>query len=344
MAKNRLVLIDGHSVVFRAFYAIPYLTAPDGEMVNAVYGFASILLNVIEKLEPTHVAVAFDVSAPTFRHTDFAGYKAQRKETPSELKDQMGRVREVVEALNMPIFEVEGYEADDVIGTLARQASKRQSSKASKLETVIVTGDQDAFQLVDDGKVMVWVPGRRSKPDKMYDSEEVVKKVGVRPEQVVDLKGLMGDSSDNIPGVKGIGPKTARRVLLEFGTIDNLYRYLVGGSDDDEEIPKTKSQVSNKFKIQNSNIKTNEDERLERAGVKGAVLKKLVEGYEMAVKSKGLATIITEVPIQLDLGACEIHGYNKDDVLGLFEELGFKSLMGKLPQDQFEMDVQEALF
>ena len=305
--KQRLVLIDGHAALFRAFYAIPVLTTPTGELVNAVYGFALTLLNSISELEPTHILVAFDASAPTFRHTDFAAYKAQRKETPAELKDQLGRVKGVVEALNMPIFEVSGFEADDVIGTLAVQAAKLKG-----VEAVIVTGDHDALQLVRDEKVLVFMPGRSKKPSVMFDEEEVKKKMGVTPVRVVDLKGLAGDSSDNIPGIKGVGPKTALDLIRKFGSVEGIYKAIADKS--------AEGQISN------------------------TVLKKLAEGQEIALKSKMLATIVTEVPIKLDLDACRVSGYDKAKALALFEELGFKSLMGRLPQDEFEQGVQEALF
>ena len=167
--KRRLVLIDGHAIVFRAYYAYPAsLTTPEGEQINAVYGFASILLSVVRELAPTHIAVAFDLDKPTFRHIDYAGYKAQRPEVDVELTNQLDRVREVVEVLSMPIFQVEGFEADDVIGTLARQA-------ADGGEVIIVTGDQDAMQLVDDS-VRVWLPKRGKQEAKLYGVEEVKQK------------------------------------------------------------------------------------------------------------------------------------------------------------------------
>lgn len=306
-AKNRLVLIDGHAAVYRAYYAFPPLTTSKGELVNAVYGFAVTLLNAIDELEPTHIAVAFDVSAPTFRHTDFAAYKAQRKETPAELKDQLGRVKEVVQALNMPIFELAGYEGDDVIGTLALQASE-----LSDTDAVIVTGDHDALQLVRDDKVFVYMPGRSKKPSVMFNEEEVKKKMGVTPLQVIDLKGLAGDTSDNIPGVKGIGPKTASDLIAKFGSIEGIYAAIADKS--------AEGKISN------------------------GVLKKLADDYEMAIKSKMLATIVTDVPIKLDLDACKVSGYDKQKALDLFEELGFESIKRRLPQDDFEKGIQEALF
>jgi DNA polymerase-1 len=286
---QRVVLIDGHAMVFRAYYAFPTsLTTPKGEMINAVYGFASMLLAIIKDLQPEYMAVAFDLDKPTFRHQEFVGYKAQRPEADVELKDQLGRVREVVRAMNLPIFEVEGFEADDVIGTLAVQAAGKGG-----LETVIVTGDKDALQLVDDGKVLVYVPARGKIPAKLYDETAVVERLGVKPKQVTDLKALMGDSSDNIKGVAGIGPKTAAEMIRKFGAIEEIYRHL------DQLSP--------------------------------AVAQKMTAGYEEAVRSKHLVTIVTDVPITLKLDACQVSDYDQKGAVKLFEALGFKSLIKKLP-------------
>ncbi|OGD58478.1 hypothetical protein A3I57_03435 [Candidatus Beckwithbacteria bacterium RIFCSPLOWO2_02_FULL_47_23] len=288
---NRLVLIDGHAMVFRAYYAFPTsLTTPKGELINAVYGFASILLTIIKDLHPEYLAVTFDLDKPTFRHQEFVGYKAQRPEVDIQLTDQLGRVREVVRSMNLPIFEVEGFEADDVIGTLARQAETKD-----KLETVIVTGDKDALQLVEDEKVLVYVPARGKIPAKIYDEAAVEEKMGVEPEQVTDLKALMGDSSDNIKGVAGIGPKTAAEMIKKFGAIEEIYKNL------DQLSP--------------------------------AIAKKMTDGYEEAVRSKHLVTIVCDVPITLNLEACKISDYDQKGAIALFEELGFKSLIKKLPTE-----------
>src|SRR3989338_3355204 len=288
---NRLVLIDGHAMVFRADYAFPTsLTTPKGELINAVYGFASILLTIIKDLHPEYLAVTFDLDKPTFRHQEFVGYKAQRPEVDIQLTDQLGRVREVVRSMNLPIFEVEGFEAADVIGTLARQAETKD-----KLETVIVTGDKDALQLVEDEKVLVYVPARGKIPAKIYDEAAVEEKMGVEPEQVTDLKALMGDSSDNIKGVAGIGPKTAAEMIKKFGAIEEIYKNL------DQLSP--------------------------------AIAKKMTDGYEEAVRSKHLVTIVCDVPITLNLEACKISDYDQKGAIALFEELGFKSLIKKLPTE-----------
>lgn len=295
------MLIDGHAIVFRAYYAYPAsLTTPEGEQINAVYGFASILLSVVRELAPTHIAVAFDLDKPTFRHIDYAGYKAQRPEVDVELTNQLDRVREVVEVLSMPIFQVEGFEADDVIGTLARQA-------ADGGEVIIVTGDQDAMQLVDDS-VRVWLPKRGKQEAKLYGVEEVKQKFELTPEQIVDLKALAGDASDNIPGVRGIGPKTATTLLNKFLTVERLYDA-----------------------IRSKNL----------PAVSAAVIKKLADGYEEAVRSKKLAAIVTDVPIKLSWDKCRIHEYDKAKAVKLFNKFGFKSLVNKLPNDEKEEELTQ---
>ena len=298
---KRLVLIDGHAMVFRAFYAFPTsLTTPKGELINAVYGFTSILLTIIKELHPEYLAVTFDLDKPTFRHQEFVGYKAQRPEVDVELTDQLGRVREVVRAMNLPIFEVEGFEADDVIGTLAVQATAK-----TDLETVIVTGDKDALQLVNDGKVLVYVPARGKIPAKIYDEAGVAERLGVKPGQVTDLKALMGDSSDNIKGVAGIGPKTAAEMIKKFGAIEQIYQHL-------GDLPEK-------------------------------IRQKMTDGFEEAYRSKHLVTIVTDVPISLHLDACKISDYDQQGAIKLFEELGFKSLIKKLPAE-VRPDPQIGLF
>lgn len=302
--KKRLVLIDGHAIVYRAYYAFPpTLKTPEGVQVNAVYGFASILLNVIRELKPSHVAVAFDMDKPTFRHVEYVGYKAQRPETDQELKDQIGTVKEVVENLNIPIFGVEGFEADDVIGTLAKQSYKK------KMEAVIVTGDQDAMQLVN-GNVKVYVPAKGKYPAKMYGEDEVKEKYGLEPKQIIDLKALMGDASDNIPGVKGVGPKTATDLLQKYLTVERIYTGL--------------------------------DKALKAGEISANVAKKLIDDYEEAVRSKRLATIVLDVPITLDLKACELHDYDKQKAVKFFHSLGFNLMIKRLPSDDWEQAAEEA--
>jgi DNA polymerase-1 len=328
MSKNRLVLIDGHAVIYRAFYAYPPLNAPSGELVNAVYGFTSIVLNVIRELQPTHIALAFDLSKPTFRHESFANYKANRAETPVELTQQIDRVREVVETFNIPVFTKEGFEADDVIGTICDQVTRKNASDDTT-EVVIVTGDKDAFQLVVDsdayGSVGVYIPGRNKFPSTLYDEAEVAQKFeGLTPLQVIDLKGLAGDQSDNIPGVKGIGNKTAIKLLLKYKTVEGVYEAIDARLNHMDQ-----SDVSAIAKDM---------------GVGKSVVEKLLSGRESAFQSKQLATIIRDVPLDFMIEKAVINDYDKKKVLALFSELGFTSLTHKLPNDLAEQNIQEALF
>ena len=235
MEKPLLVLFDGNALIHRAFHALPPLTvSKTGEMVSAVYGFALMLLKVINELKPTHCAIAFDMKAPTFRHKLFPEYKAQRPPTPEELINQLGRVRELVSAFHIPIFELEGYEADDILGALSHQASKQD------IDTVIVTGDADTMQLVSPRvKVLYPKPGRSFSDTMLYDEAAVIQKYSLKPEQIADFKALKGDPSDNIPGVPGIGEKTAVKLLQQFGSIEQIYEHI-----DEVAPPKTPDHIA----------------------------------------------------------------------------------------------------
>lgn len=314
-SPKQLILIDGHALIYRAFFAIPTLTTKEGLQVNAVYGFTRILLAVIRDQKPEYIAVAFDTPKPTFRHTDFVGYKAQRKEMPEELRGQIDYVKQIVNILNIPTFAIDGYEADDVIGTLARQVTKDCIPQHQGTHVLIVTGDKDSFQLVNDC-VHILVPPNGKNGEQEFDAQAVVNKMGVRPDQIIDYKALAGDPSDNIPGVKGIGGKSAVRLLEEYDSVNNMY----------EEIKKQTD------KVKNSKI------------LKGATLTKIVEGYESAMLSQKLATIDTHVPINVELDDCRVSGYEKTKATKLFEEFNFKSLIKQLPDDDFEMGVAEMLF
>ena len=284
---KRLVLIDGHAILHRAYHAFPKnLKTRKGEIVNAVYGFTRMLLRVIGDLKPDYIAVAFDLPQPTFRHKEFIGYQAQRPQMEVELASQIQRVHQVVETLNIPIFEKMGYEADDVIGTLAKQAAQRG------VGVVIVTGDRDIMQLVKS-KIKVYAPLKGFSQAKLFGKKEVEKLLGVEPEQIVDYKALMGDSSDNYPGVPGIGPKTAAQLLSQYRDLDTVYNNL--------------------------------------AELRPVVAKKLTEGLESAELSKKLAQIVTNAPIKLSLKACRVHDYDEKKAINLFEELEFKSLIRRLP-------------
>ena len=206
-AEQLLLLFDGNALVHRAFHALPPLTQRrTGELVNAVYGFASTLLRVLADFKPTHWAIAFDRPTPTFRHEMFDEYKAQRPATPDELKSQIRKVHQLVEAFHMPVFEIDGFEADDVLGTLGKQADEQG------IQTIIVTGDNDMLQAVLP-RVKILAPRRSFTDTVLYGEEAVEQKYGIKPEQLADLKALAGDVSDNIPGVPGVGDKTATRLL-----------------------------------------------------------------------------------------------------------------------------------
>jgi DNA polymerase-1 len=317
--RDHLVLIDGHALIYRAYHAFPGLTAGNGELVNAVYGFSRILLTAIQDLSPTYLAVTFDSKGPTKRADSFAAYKAHRPEMPEDLKPQIERVKAVVEAMNIPQFAVAGYEADDLLGTVTTQVAAEQvvrMGSCDELLSIIVTGDKDLFQLVDSC-THVWLPGRgKGQVDMQYDADGVFQKMGVTPSQVVELKALMGDSSDNIPGVKGVGKKTAEKLVATFGTIDALYE-------------RVESLVASGEK----------DELL-----KGALLTKLITDKELAFVSRELATIDRQAPIEFDLERCRVTDYDKHAVTALFEELDFHSLLRLLPKDDFELGIQDALW
>ncbi len=312
MVKRKLVLVDGMSILHRAYHAYPLsLSTKSGEIVNAVYGFTAILFTILEKLQPTHVIVTWDVGAPTFRHFEYEQYKANREKPDEALLSQIERTHEVVDALNIPQFGKEGFEADDLIGTLATQAETKDG-----FQIVIATGDRDALQLVDDKKVVVWMPPAPGKYGKdrgsqEYDEEAVKAKYGLTPRQIIELKALMGDSSDNIPGIKGVGPKTATKLLQAWESVEKMYKVL---KNQREEIVKVMGE---------------------------RVTKLLEEGEEKAFLSKKLATIDCWAPIKLDWKNCRLSDYDREKVLTLFEELQFKSLIKRLPKDKWEEDVEE---
>ena len=290
MPRPLLALFDGNALVHRAYHALPPLTvSKTGEVVNAAYGFASMLLKAIGELKPSCCAIAFDKKAPTFRHKLFTGYKAQRPAMPEELYGQLARVRQIVNAFNMPVFELDGYEADDLLGSLSVQAEK------SGFDVAIVTGDADAMQLVTDHVKVLYPKGKIFSESILYDSGAVIAKYGVRPQQIADLKALKGDPSDNIPGVPGIGDKTAASLLQKFSSIEDIYLRIADVAP---------------LKIQ----------------------QKLMDNEASARRSKELATILTDVPVTLKPEDCEVSNYDRSQVAALFRELEFFSLLNKLPE------------
>ncbi len=290
--QSKLVLIDGNAILHRAFHALPPLTTKTGEPINAVYGLISMLLRVISDLNPTHIAVCFDVKAPTFRHKAFKQYQSQRPPTHDDLSSQFEKAKRVINSFGIPIYEKAGYEADDVIGTLAKQASKME-------EVVIVTGDRDILQLVDE-KVKLYMPILGLSAGKLMGIEETKEKIGVEPELIADFKALVGDPSDNYKGVAGIGPKTAINLLNKYGSVDGIYKHL-------GQIPQ----------------KTRE---------------KLIKDKKNAILSHKLATIVRNVPVKLDLESAGMWDVDNKKVLELFKEYGFKTLTERVKKAGEEHD------
>src|SRR3989338_2307147 len=225
---KKLIIIDGHALVHRAFHALPQtLASPTGVLTNAVYGFTAVLIKAIKDIKPDYIVATFDLAGPTFRHEEFADYKAHREKAPEGLHEQVPRVKEVLTAFWIPIFEKAGFEADDVIGSIAEK-----TRKIKDLQTIIATGDLDTLQLVQDDKVVVLTLRKGVTDTVLYDEDEIRKRYNLEPEQLVDYKGLKGDPSDNIPGVPGIGEKTASELIKKFENLDNLYQFIENQNKD----------------------------------------------------------------------------------------------------------------
>lgn len=292
---EKLLILDSHSLMNRAFYALPPLTNSEGLHTNAVFGFTSMLLKMKEEIKPDYIVATFDRSAPTFRHKEYGDYKAGRKRMPDELREQFPIVKELLEKFAIDIFEIDGFEADDLIGTLAKYAEEKD------IEVYIVTGDRDALQLASDRiKVIINKKGMTEK--EIYDRKRMIDDFGVTPTQFIDVKGLMGDTSDNIPGVPGIGEKTAYKLIQTYGSVEEVLSHI--------------DEISGK------KIKEN-----------------LIEYREQAIFSKKLATIVTDVPIEIDMDSIKSkEKYDIDGIRKLFFRLQFKSLLDKLPVESSEAD------
>lgn len=310
--KNKIfVLIDGHALVHRAYHALPPLSTGSGELVNAVFGFSSILLKMLNDLAPDYIAATFDLAGPTFRHKEFEAYKATRVKAPDELYAQIGRVKDVLAAFNIPVFEAPGFEADDVIGTIVKQVNPSTALRARKerIKTIIVTGDLDTLQLVGEN-VGVYTLKKGVKETMLYDEAAVRERFeGLGPEQMADFKGLKGDPSDNIPGVPGVGDKTAIQLLKEYGSLENLYK----------EIEKKKGNPSTRPA---ASLRVNSKKLLE----------KLLEFKEQAFFSKYLATIKRDAPVKFRLADALTRDFDREKVVKIFKDLGFYSLVGRLPE------------
>jgi DNA polymerase-1 len=294
MSRKKLILIDGHSLAYRAFYALPLydqrgkpaFTTAQGEHTNAVYGFANMLIKTWNEEQPDYIAVAFDTGR-TFRDDRYADYKATRAKMPDELAPQIERIVQLVEAFGIPAVTAEGFEADDILGTLAGRAA------ADGLDVLIVTGDTDAFQLIDK-RVRVLTSGRQFGDTSIYDEAAIKQRYGLKPAQLIDFKALKGDASDNIPGVKGIGEKTATDLLQQHGSVEGIYKRL---------------------------------DKIEPARARAA----LEAGRDMARLSRELVTIRTDVPLDVAWKQCAVRAYDRAKVEALFDELEFRSIRNRLP-------------
>lgn len=293
---SKLLLVDGSALLHRAYHAYPPLTTKMGEVVGAVYGVISMLISTLEQEEPNYVVVAWDLPKPTFRHVRYVGYKAQRPKADQELVLQIPLVKRAIEKMGLTQIEQEGFEADDIIGTLSKQGDKF-FTKDKLEEVVILTGDQDTMQLVSEC-VRVLTPAKGGNGAKLYGPEEVVEKYGVRPDQIVDYKALIGDSSDNIPGVAGIGPVTAAKLIKEYGSLERIYQAI-------EE-----NTFGEKFK--------------------GEIKHKLGEGKESALLSQELSLIETKMKLKVKPAEWEYKGLKSVELKQELEELGFKSLVRRV--------------
>jgi DNA polymerase-1 len=283
---ERLALIDSNSLIYRAFFAVPPLTTTKGELANATFGFASILLKSLEQATPQHIAAAFDLPVPTFRREMEPTYKATRKPMPDELRPQIERCKQLLEAFGIPMYSLPGFEADDVIGALAKQA------EAKGLETIIVSGDLDPLQLVTP-RIKLMTTRQGFQNTVVYDEEMIQQRYGLRPDQMVDFKALKGDATDNIPGVPGVGDKTAAKLIAEHGNLEGVY------SDLGSYTPRLREALSS--------------------------------NKEQVLRSRELATIVTDLPITLELDRTRRTTYDRATVLELFRDLEFRSLVPRLP-------------
>ncbi|WP_026584599.1 DNA polymerase I [Bacillus sp. J33] len=302
MGKKKLVLIDGNSIAYRAFFALPLLNNDKGIHTNAVYGFTMMLQRILEDEKPTHLLVAFDAGKTTFRHKTFSEYKGGRQKTPPELSEQFPFIRELLDAYGISRYELENYEADDIIGTLSLQAEK------DGYEVKVISGDKDLTQLSSDA-VTVSITRKGITDIEEYTPAHIKEKYGITADRIIDMKGLMGDSSDNIPGVPGVGEKTALKLLKEFGTLEEL--------------------LNSVDKVSGKKLK-----------------EKLEEFKEQALMSKELATITREAPVEIKIEDIQYEGYEKEKVIHIFKELGFNSLLEKLggDTDAVEEDLEEIEF
>ena len=297
---ERLVLIDGSSVLYRAFFALPPFINSKGLRTNAAYGFTMMLFKMLEDYKPDYIAVAFDVKAPTFRHKEYDAYKATRERMPDELASQIPIVNDILSALNIKTVEVPGFEADDILGTMSKVAEEQG------YETYIVTGDRDALQLVSDNTKVVLNKKGMTNVD-VYDMDYFKEKYGITPTEFIDLKGLMGDQSDNVPGVPGVGKKTAMKLIKEYSSINNV--------------------INNLDSMKNKRIKN-----------------LLTENMDKALLSKRLCTIVRDLPVKFDMNEYALTQPDGEKIREIFETLEFKSLLDKIPAKDTTVEIKKAVY
>ena len=293
MQRKRLVLIDANSLIHRTYHALPSLTTKKAEPVNAVYGFLLVFLKAIREFQPDFIAACFDSPGPTFRHKKFKEYKAKRPPMPKDLVSQIPKVKEVLSAFGVPIFEKKGFEADDLIGTISEISPP-------DTEVIILSGDMDILQLINS-RTRVFLLKRGIKNTHLYDQNMVKEEYGISPSQIVDFKALRGDPSDNIPGVAGIGEKTAIDLLKRFGNLENLYKELEENSEKAKEI---------------------------RQKTRGLLLRHKKDAF----LSKDLAKIKKDIPLRIGLEECSFEKYNREKAIEGLKKFEFYSLTEKLPE------------
>lgn len=291
--KEKFVLIDGSSLIFRAFYAVRNLMTKEGIFTNGVYGFLSMYYKIVEDYNPDYICVAFDRSGPTFRHEDYEAYKGTRDKVPTEINSQFGILKDILESLNVKYLDLQNYEADDICGTLAMAASKEGK------EVYLVTGDRDYLQLVGDDRTVILTKKGITNVE-VYTPEKIKEDYGITPRELIEVKGLMGDSSDNIPGVPGVGEKTALKYVKKYGTIENLYENI----DD----------------------------------IKGKAKEKLIENKDIAFMSRSLGEIYLEAPVDTNLENYKVEEPDYDTLREKYERLEFKLFLEKLPNSQVEVE------
>ncbi len=297
---QKLVLIDGNAIIHRAFHALPLLNNGEGTPTNAVYGFFTMLFKIVDDLKPEYLIVCFDKAAPTFRKQMYVGYQATRPKISDDLSPQFEIVHKALDEAKVKHFEIDGYEADDLIGTISKKA------KAKDLQTIIVSGDRDLLQLVNS-KVLMLAPIIGMTKMTLFDETKVKEKYGLEPHQLIDYKALVGDASDNYPGVTGIGPKTASGLLNKFHTLEGVYQHI-------SELPQAQQE-------------------------------KLANDAEQAALAKKLATIVLDAPVNLDEDEAKIDKIDKEALKKVFENLGFRSLLNRvLKEVEVRKDVQKFSF